>query len=88
MSHFSSILTETRNLGDFYFPENMSLERIKTAIDAVATDMALDFVLREEQISAITHLVLKRHTLCLLPTGFGKSLIFVMTPMVLDKVST
>ena len=42
--------------------------------------------LKEEQIAAIRAVVLKNNLLCVLPTGFGKSYIYVVPPLILDEV--
>ena len=43
--------------------------------------------LKPEQTNAWLSLLEGRHTLVVLPTGFGKSLIFQLIPMLKDRVS-
>ena len=57
------------------------------AIEKVRKDMNLKFSLKNEQIEAIKSICIKKHTFCVLPTGFGKSEIFVFPPLVLKKVN-
>ena len=42
--------------------------------------------LKEEQADAITSICCGKHVLVVLPTGFGKSLIFTSLPLIMDKV--
>ena len=43
---------------------------------------------KEEQIAAISKLVNGKSVTCILPTGYGKSHVYMLLPLVLDKVST
>ena len=40
--------------------------------------------LKSEQIQALTNLVNKAHSFVVLPTGYGKTDIFILTPLLLD----
>ena len=60
--------------------------QISEYIAAVCNDLDLNFSLRKEQIEAITNVCLVQHTFCLLPTGFGKSEILGLPPLVMNKV--
>ena len=46
-----------------------------------------NFTLKPEQMNAIKALMAKKSVIAQLPTGFGKSLIFTLAPIVMDKVS-
>ena len=54
---------------------------------SLCNDLKLSFTLKSEQISAMHHIFNKRHTFCVLPTGFGKSLIFAYAWLVLLSVT-
>lgn len=43
-----------------------------------------EFDLKEEQISVIENVLQKKHTVGVFPTGFGKSICFVLPPLILD----
>ena len=60
---------------------------ISDYIKAVCDDLNFDFSLKKEQIEAIINVCLGRDSFCLLPTGFGKSEILGLPPLVVDKVS-
>lgn len=45
------------------------------------------FKLKEEQQLAIEAVCGGRNVFAVLPTGFGKSLLYLVTPLVLDEVS-
>ena len=42
--------------------------------------------LKTEQLKALGGLMNGRHTFCVLPTGFGKSEIFILPPLLYDEV--
>ena len=49
----------------------------------------IDFQLKEEQKRIIDVVIKEKKDLfCLLPTGFGKSLVYTLVPLILDEVST
>jgi hypothetical protein len=56
------------------------------AVHEVTNSLNLKFVLNNEQLAAIEALCAKKHTFCLLPTGYGKSTISPLTPLIMDKV--
>ncbi len=56
-------------------------------LEAVCTDLKLPFSLKEEQVLATKFVCEGKHTFCNLPTGFGKSLIFGLVPLVKNKVN-
>ena len=43
--------------------------------------------LKKEQLALLTKVCNKINVLAVLPTGFGKSLIYILAPLVIDKVS-
>ena len=44
------------------------------------------FTIKEQQLEAITNIYNGFDTLCILPTGFGKSLIYQLIPIVFKKL--
>jgi superfamily II DNA helicase RecQ len=56
------------------------------ALLSVCSDLKLAFTLKAEQQAAVQHIFNKKHTFCVLPTGFGKSMIYALPPLVMDKV--
>ena len=57
-------------------------------LQEVLIDLKWPYVLKEEQISALEHVYNQDDTLVILPTGFGKSDIMIISPYLLDKVVT
>ena len=45
------------------------------------------YSLKTEQVEALKNVFEGKHTLCLLPTGFGKSDLFALSSMITDPVS-
>ncbi len=56
-------------------------------LEDVCKDINIPYKLKSEQVSAITSLIEGKHVFVFLPTGFGKSMIPYLTPLVMDKVS-
>ena len=52
------------------------------ALDSVLSSLERKFTLKEEQLLALKHFVTKKGVFALLPTGFGKSLIYQLAPLV------
>jgi superfamily II DNA helicase RecQ len=42
--------------------------------------------LREQQVQALVHLTNNKNVFAVLPTGFGKSLIYLLFPMLFDNI--
>ena len=59
------------------------------AIEKVKHQLRIDFDLRTEQMMALNSTVASREKDCLrvLPTGYGKSLIYQLLPFVFDEVT-
>ena len=67
-----------------YF-EAMSWQRY---LDVVKQKYNFNFdTLKKEQIEVIGSVLEKKDTLAILPTSFGKSLIFILITLLLDEVS-
>jgi replicative superfamily II helicase len=45
------------------------------------------FTLKEKQLEVLNHLTKGKDTLAVLPTGYGKTLIFAIYPLLCDAVS-
>ena len=67
--------------------ETVSIEKVARAYGTVKNTFSLDFNLKKEQLQGLTALVNGRDGLFVLPTGFGKTLIFVILPLVLDELN-
>ena len=57
------------------------------ALSEVVTKLDLEYELKPEQVEAVRAVFDGRDTFCLMPTGFGKSDIFVVATLVKEKVS-
>ena len=58
-------------------------------LDAVKQKYDFHFTaLKKEQAEVICNVLDKKDTLAILPTGFGKSLTYILPPLILDEVST
>ena len=49
-------------------------------------DLKTQYQLKPEQSEALQMIVAKQSVFCVLPTGYGKSYIFGLAPLMLDKV--
>ena len=58
---------------------------LKIVIKAAARDLVVE-QLKNEQYDAVKSFVTGNDTLVVLPTGFGKSLIYAILPAVFDKL--
>ena len=59
---------------------------VNSAIDAVLKRLTVKITLKPEQRSALKAFIDKRDVFCVLPTGFGKSLIYQLVPLVLEEM--
>ena len=59
---------------------------IQSAYAQVKTDYNFDFELKQHQTDVIRHILQKEDVFAILPTGYGKSLCYVLPPLMLDKV--
>jgi superfamily II DNA helicase RecQ len=48
---------------------------------------SLNFELKEHQLNIIETILNKKHTMGILATGFGKSMTYIIPPLILDMVS-
>jgi superfamily II DNA helicase RecQ len=53
----------------------------------LAEQVNVNFELKDEQIELLRALSDQKHTFGILPTGFGKSMSFILIPFIMDKVS-
>ena len=68
---------------------NMYSEKdIVAAYEAIQEKFHFPFLLKSEQMKSIMHLVNKASVLAVLPTGYAKSYIFVLVPLILDVLDT
>ena len=62
------------------------LRCVDSAIASVIEDIDTTFILKEEQRTAIKAFVDRKDVFAVLPTAFGKSLIYQLAPMVAKKM--
>ena len=58
----------------------------KEALDSVMVELQLPYQLKVEQEKAVKSICRGGHVLAMLPTGFGKSDIFILPPLIMNKV--
>ena len=61
---------------------------IKQVFQRLKDGYLLPDELKEEQLDIISRVCNGKHVLGVLPTGFGKSLTFVLAPIIMDEVCT
>lgn len=66
----------------------MDASAVSAATAHVCKDIKLNFTLKKEQEDAIKHILAGSNLFCMLPTGFGKSEIFGLVPLIMNKVLT
>ena len=52
--------------------------------DKIKPVFRFDFELKDEQVSVVKSLIQKKHCVGVFPTGFGKSICFLLPPLILD----
>ena len=62
-----------------------TIDQINEAIAEVC--VSFDYELRQEQTEAIRTIVSGKNCIVTLPTGFGKSEIYALAPLVMDRVN-
>ncbi len=66
----------------------MEREQLLGYADAVKLRYNFNYVLKEKQIEVIENIIAGNDTFAMLPTGFGKSVCYILPPLILDVVST
>jgi len=56
------------------------------AAEIVSAILPAEFSIKPKQLSALESIIENRDTLCILPTGYGKSLIYQLIPSVFKKI--
>ena len=82
----------SNNVGEYVYYEypearstcNMAVD-VSVAIKAVCQKY-LSYSLKNEQETAILNILNNKHVYCMLPTGYGKSDIYVLPPLILQQV--
>lgn len=54
--------------------------------DKVLRDKGYDFSIREDHMRVISSILESKDTFAIFPTGFGKSLTYVLPPLILNEV--
>jgi hypothetical protein len=65
----------------------MDKQSIIDNFNIVKLNFALEFHLKQEQVEVIWNILNKRDAMGILPTGFGKSMLYIIPPLILDIVS-
>jgi hypothetical protein len=68
----------------FTFLLSLSSDKMESAIANAKQILGITFELKPEQVAALQAFSEGRDFVCLLPTGFGKSVIFQMLPFLSD----
>lgn len=76
------------------FPENKCLQNVKnrrcfwsyTLFEAIKQDHAIEFSLKPEQVEILNLITTGNNVLAVLPTNFGKSCLYTLPPILLEKV--
>lgn len=63
----------------------MAALNVKKIFEEVRPLYNFEFDLKDEQISVIESILEKKHTVGVFPTGFGKSVCFLLPPLILDQ---
>lgn len=58
----------------------------ESALSAILEELNLGFSLKDEQKEALESFVLKKDVFAVLPTGYGKSLIYQLAPLVAKRM--
>lgn len=67
--------------------QDIIIAKIEYAFSSLKTMYKFDFELKREQTKVICDLINKKNVLGLLPTGYGKSMCFILPPLILDEAS-
>ena len=59
---------------------------MEALFDSVKSSIGLDVELKTEQKKVMEDLLMKKNVFVVWPTGFGKSMLFVLTPLLFDQV--
>ena len=55
-------------------------------VDELLSEYQLNLKLKSEQVECLEHLLNSKNVFAMLPTGFGKSLIYTLFPLLQKKV--
>jgi superfamily II DNA helicase RecQ len=65
----------------------MAEANLLRSVEIILAKCGLNYPLKEEQMGILKSLLDKQHTFGILPTGFGKSLPYMIFPLLKDSVS-
>ena len=60
---------------------------IAAAMNTICSKYEWDIILKEKQTDVINHVLKKENVIGVLPTGYGKSLTYMLPPLLLDMVT-
>jgi len=63
-----------------------TVDYVVSLYERVKTKYRLPDSMKEKQVDGIVSILNGNNTLCVLPTGYGKSLVFTLLPLLLDEV--
>ena len=69
-----------------YLFDFVSMEQLKGAIEGALTKRNLSIALKKEQMECVSSILDGRDVLAVLPTGYGRSLIFQLLPDIYDQL--
>ena len=64
----------------------MQKDDILAAFEDLKPHLNIEWSLKDEQLQVITNLLNGKNTLTVLPTGYGKSMTFILPPLIANKV--
>ena len=65
----------------------MMATSVRGGFACVNHKLNLNMCLKPQQLEVLEHLQNGSDTLCVLPTGYGKTAIFMLFPLILDEVN-
>ena len=67
-----------------YLMQKIDVQRVYQSLNLIFPKF--DFELKSEQVECLSNLIKGHHVLALLPTGYGKSMLYTLFPLLVEKV--
>ena len=64
----------------------MDADDVKSTFDSIKSMHSFDFDLKDKQVHVLTSTLNSRNVFAVLPTGYGKSMCFILPPLLWDEV--